>query len=348
MRGDGFVRFLGQGRGRRAPWFVAMLALCWVAVPGPLAAADAQEDELNRQGVEARKRDDDLAAIELFRKAYNLHHSPRGAAQMGLAEIALGRWTDAETHLQEALSSPHDPWIQKNQQVLRESLERVQNQFGTLQILGSPVGAEVVVEGRVLGRLPMEKPARVRTGDCRFEVRAPGYASAMRTVAIESGIPRRETVELSASGPASEPRAATPAVAKADEPSTEVAQPSAPTRPLDDDTSAHHARLRTVGIVLGAAGLAAVGAGVVFGVFARSAGTNNSQTGNTFDPNADSSGKSYQTLQYVGYGVGASLLVAGTVTFLMGLDSDQPPPATGVAIVPLRSTGAALALTGTF
>jgi hypothetical protein len=70
--------------------------------------------------------------------------------------------------------------------------------------------------------------------------------------------------------------------------------------------------------------------------------------GNTFDPRADSSGKSYQTLQYVGYGVGAALLVAGTVTFLMGLESDQPQADTGVAIVPLRSAGAALALTGTF
>ncbi|MBC8132527.1 MAG: PEGA domain-containing protein [Deltaproteobacteria bacterium] len=164
-------------------------------------AADPAEDELNRQGVDARKRDDDAAALALFRKAYELHHSPRSAAQMGLAEIALGQWTDAEAHLREALGGTTDPWIQKNERVLRDSLARVQEEFGTIQVLGGPNGAEVMVEGKVLGTLPMHKPGRVRTGECRFEVRAPGYVSATRTVTIKHSVPRRETVELAPFAP---------------------------------------------------------------------------------------------------------------------------------------------------
>jgi hypothetical protein len=333
-------------RKRAATLGLALLA-CLLSATSPGLAADPAEDELNRQGVEARKREDDAAALEYFRKAYALHHSPRAAAQMGLAEIALGRWADAETHLQEALASPNDPWIQKNQQVLRSSLERVQDQFGTLQILGSPAGAQVVVEGRVVGELPMRKGARVRTGECRFEVRAAGHSNVVRTVTIEAGVPRRETVELSLSATASN-MAATQAVQT---PRSSLAPPAPPNDESPPPVEAaaperNHARLRTIGIVLGAAGLVAVGGGVAFGVAARSAAKENSQSNNTFDPNADSSGKQYETLQYVGFGVGAALLVAGTVTFLLGLESDEPQKTARVGIAPLQNGGAALVFAG--
>ena len=321
---------------------------CLLGRNSPVLAADPAEDELNRRGVEARKREDDTAALEYFRKAYALHHSPRGAAQMGLAEIALGRWADAETHLQEALASPNDPWIQKNKQVLQTSLDRVQDQFGTLQVLGGPAGAEVLVEGRVVDQLPMQKGARVRTGECRFEVRAPGHSNVVRTVAIEAGVPRRETVELSPSTTASKEASGAPANGPpAPLASSKPPNDQPPLPPGDAPSDTNHARLRTIGIVLGASGLAAVGGGIAFGIAAKSEGTNNSQSGNTFDPNADSSGKSYQTLQYVGLGVGAALLVAGTVTFVLGLQSDGPQQTARVGITPLPSGGAGLLFTGT-
>src|SRR5438128_2093383 len=108
-------------------------------------AGDAAEDELIRRGIELRRRREDEAAFPLFQKAYERHHSPRAAAQIGLDELALGRWIDAERHLQEALGSSSDSWIRKNQNTLRDSLERVRAQLGELEILGGPVGAEVLV-----------------------------------------------------------------------------------------------------------------------------------------------------------------------------------------------------------
>jgi hypothetical protein len=323
-------------------WALAVsLAAAALAMSAPARAADSSEDDLNRQGVEARKRGDDAAALDAFRKAYGLHHSPRGAAQMALAEIALGRWADAATHLEEALASPNDPWIRKNEQVLRESLDRVLDQFGTLQVIGSPSGAEVVVEGRVVGTVPMNQPARIRVGDCKFEVRAPGYASVTRAVAIESSVPRRETVELSATSLSvvSQPQAATVR-------SIDPQRQPPPTEP-DSGSRPGHSGVRTAGVVMGASGLVAIATGVGFGIAARSAGKNNSQTGNTFDPNADSTGKTFQTLQYVGLGLGAALLVAGTVTYLLGGDSDHGSNSAQVAVLP-QAGGALAGLSGTF
>lgn len=331
---------------RSLRWIVTACTVLGATGQGAAAfAVDPVEDELNRRGVEARKREDDAGALEYFKKAYELHHSPRGAAQMGLAEIALGRWSDAADHLEEALAAPSDPWIKKNEQVLRESLDRVLNQFGTLQILGTPSGAEVVVEGRVVGTVPMKKAARIRTGDCRFEVRAPGHASATRTVVIESSVPRRETVDLSQLSARSVVSTEPTATQRPGGPSP-IPPPTSPA--VEPDSGSNHGSLRTTGVILGAAGVLAIGTGVGFGIAARSAGTDNSKPGNTFDPDADRSGKRYQTLQYVGYGVGAALLTAGVVTFVLGIDPDRSKDKTSAAFVPLQGHGGALVLLGAF
>src|SRR5260221_6790394 len=120
-------------------------------------AADSAEEALIREGIEHRRRQEDAAALPLFQQAYELHHSPRSAAQVGLDEIALGRWIDADRHLEEALAAPSDPWIRKNRTILRQALDNVGRQLGELEILGSPEGAEISVEGEVRGTLPLAK-----------------------------------------------------------------------------------------------------------------------------------------------------------------------------------------------
>src|SRR5688572_1092503 len=59
----------------------------------------AEALELIDRGVEQRKAGDDRAALELFRRAFELNGSGQALAQMALAEQALGRWLDAHQHL---------------------------------------------------------------------------------------------------------------------------------------------------------------------------------------------------------------------------------------------------------
>jgi hypothetical protein len=77
-------------------------------------AAESQEDLFIKQGIEGRRLDDDAGALELFTKAYELHHAPRALAQIGLARMALGLWVQAEADLEGALAATDDPWIRKN------------------------------------------------------------------------------------------------------------------------------------------------------------------------------------------------------------------------------------------
>jgi hypothetical protein len=76
--------------------FLCAIALAALAatICRSLAMADEAED-LVRKGVDLRREGRDQNALETFRKANQLASTPRTVAQMGLAEQALGRWTDA-------------------------------------------------------------------------------------------------------------------------------------------------------------------------------------------------------------------------------------------------------------
>jgi hypothetical protein len=278
------------------------------------AGIDRTEDDLVRQGVEARRRQDDAGALELFAKAYKLHASPRSAAQMGLAEIALGSWLEAETHLEEALAAGSDPWIRKNHKVLDESLARVLREVGRLDVLGGPAGAEIVIGGEVKGSLPLSTPIHVRTGEVRFELRAPGFQADVRTVHVIAGQLARETIRLAPLAPPS------PAIAKATTDASTVhtlaGNSSAPgTLPLAADEG--RPGLRTLGIVVAGAGFLAAAVGLTFGLKARAAGRDGSNDP-VFSQAADASGHRYQTWQWIGYGVGVGLLGVGATTYLIG------------------------------
>jgi hypothetical protein len=245
-----------------------LLLLAWVGVSrSALAAGDPVEDDLIKQGVESRRQHDDVGALALFEKAYQLHHAPRAAAQIGLAEQALGRWIESEAHLGEALAAASDPWIRKNGSALQEALSHVRRQLGDLEVLGGPGGAEIVIEGQVRGTLPLAKAIRVRAGECRFDVRARGYASLSRTVEIAAGVMTRETVNLSpliASVPAGEAGGATGT------PAFTAPTPSLPEKPLSAspesepaETEQGHPARHTVAWVTSVAAAAAIVTGVV-------------------------------------------------------------------------------------
>ncbi len=111
-------------------------------------------------------------AIEKYKAAQAIYPTPRGVAQLGLAEEAFGELPAAERDLQEALSTPKNPFIRENKRKLKAALERVKRQLATLTITGSPEGAEVFINGKSVGVLPIAEPVRVVGGDSRWTPRS--------------------------------------------------------------------------------------------------------------------------------------------------------------------------------
>ena len=93
-----------------------------LGAPARSARAEEEPEALIRQGVEMRRQGDDLKAHGYFQRAYDIARTPRSAAQLGLADLAIHDNLAAEQHLSEALASS-DPWVRQNRPVLEKSRE---------------------------------------------------------------------------------------------------------------------------------------------------------------------------------------------------------------------------------
>jgi hypothetical protein len=178
---------------------MAVLAVLAVARPG--LADDREAERWIRHGIELRKAHDDEGAVREFQRAYDAIHTPRAAGQLGLAEQALGRWEDAEHHVREAMQASSDPWIVKNQAVLADALGIIQSHLGRVEVMGDPEGADVSVNGRKVGKLPLAEAVPVSAGQVDIDLRAPGYQPAQRTVTIVAGQYQRVVLHLATNGP---------------------------------------------------------------------------------------------------------------------------------------------------
>lgn len=170
-----------------------------VALMALTSTAGAQTLDVNamiHQGVELRRERRDREALEVFQQAWEASHAPRVMAQIGFAELALGRWVDAEAHLIEAHSAATDPWIAEHRGLLEEAMRDVGQHVGSLDVRGNVAGAEVRVEGRRVGSLPFARPVRVAAGTTALEVGAPGYLPVRRSIVVTAASLTREAVAL--------------------------------------------------------------------------------------------------------------------------------------------------------
>ena len=119
--------------------------------------------------------------------------------------------------------------------------------------------------------------------------------------------------------------------------------PTAAVASSPHDASAGHA-WRVAGLATASGGVVALGAGLLFGLAARSASQDVSRK---YDADRDSAGKRDAVLQWVGYGVGAAALGAGAWLFHHGAASDQHDSASDHA-VRLLVLPRAVALEGAF
>lgn len=167
-----------------------------------VCAAEESDDAVIARGVALRKEGDDQAARDLFMKVYERSHTARAAGQLGLAEQALGRWEEAESHLREALRSPNDPWVKKNHDALSRDMLLIKGHIARVEIVGEPEGAEVLINGRTVGKLPLSGPISTSAGSVDVEARAPGYQHEMRTLTLTGGQYQRLVMRLQKDEPA--------------------------------------------------------------------------------------------------------------------------------------------------
>jgi hypothetical protein len=217
------------------PRFLVVVAAL-IAAGGPAfgRAGDAasRSEALIQKGLSLREAGNDEEALGVFQQAYVLSPDPRAAAQLGTCEQALGRWTDAESHLIEATRARGaHPWINRNYEPLRQALEDVKAHIARIEVVGSPAGATVSVNGLAVGPLPLARPLRVNEGKVYLQLSARGYRRRTESLLLSGGQFQRVSLDLEAEGtpapvalPAVRTRGAgAPAAAVTTEPTPQVA-----------------------------------------------------------------------------------------------------------------------------
>jgi len=168
-----------------------------LAVQGAAAwSQDACDGALLQRGYELRGEGRDAEALVVIQQAWDRCHTPRALGQLGLAEAATGRWVEANVHLTEALAMASDAWIVRNHDLLAEGQRQVAPHVGRLELYDGVPGAEVLIDGRPVGTLPLREPLRVVAGTALLTVRAPGHMTLNRTVTITAGHVVRERVPM--------------------------------------------------------------------------------------------------------------------------------------------------------
>lgn len=178
-----------------------MMSLCIAASAGAQGSAgevkNAEADALVSRGIEMRARGKDAEALELFEQAAALDpESVRVQIHLATVHQALGHWLLADDYLSDALRHQNHPYVNRHRQSLDDARRVIDANIGRLEVEGQPAGAEVRLNGRLVGKLPLKEPVRATVGSYVLDVRLDGHYSSQRPIVISGGGLVRETVKL--------------------------------------------------------------------------------------------------------------------------------------------------------
>src|SRR5690606_1389230 len=125
------------------------------------------------------------AALE---SAWELNPTFDVAYNLGNTKYQLKKHREAAQHLSFALRNwPLLKSVAKLKPTAEQRLAESRAQVGAVTVAASAVGAEVLVDGQVVGRAPLEGELFVEPGEHQVEARLQGYAPTSQTVRVAKG-----------------------------------------------------------------------------------------------------------------------------------------------------------------
>ena len=311
---------------RWAPPGAALIAVTLLAATTALAQGAAPAVDLERkaqarvklvEGDRLLKLGEFQQALAAFKDAYDLFPSPKIRYNFGLAYEGMGRNADALEAFDAFLIEATDASPETRDRAVA-TRTRLLGRVGTVRVVADVEGATIVVDGRDMGKTAPAREIRLDPGPHLLLVdRGGGTAPFTQRLDVAAGAAVTVVVRLT-------PPVADAAPASTGPPPAETARATAPPVGSADSHPDLGQPWRMAGIAAAAAGAGFLGGGLLFGLAARSASTDVSRQ---YDASQDSAGRRDETLQWIGYGVGAAAIATGAWLYLHGraLDSSEAP-----------------------
>jgi hypothetical protein len=177
-------------------WSKSLLAATLALAPtAGLAQTTEDPESLIHQGNQLRHLGENVRAEGYFRRAYQLAHTPRAAAQLGLVELALHQYAAAQAYLSLALIDREDAWVRENEQTLEASRTAARKHLVRLETR-LPAHATVSVQGAPPESIGSDGIVWLAPGVGILRFEAEGYQPATVQVRGTEGETLRQSITL--------------------------------------------------------------------------------------------------------------------------------------------------------
>lgn len=329
------------------------LAAMHVAVSAGAQQGDAKADagvHFDR-GVAAFEQKRFGDADKEFREAYELSPAFAVLYNIGQVSVALGDSVAAVDAFEKFLEQGGNAIDEERRQTVLAELNKQRSKIGRIAVNSNPPGVEIRIDGKFVGKTPLQGNVRVSSGRHSIVALMDGYQAQAREMDVAPGALVELNLTLTSASSSQAPSAASSAnQVQASRNSTEPGQHTTinvAVNQADHGTSAGSGQ-RTAAYVLGGLGFGLIAVGTYFAISGASQASdakrrvNDAQTGSEWDlAKGDfDDAKSRNQLGLIGMGIGTAALAGGVVVFLTAPKSETK---SALAVTPF-STGHATGL----
>lgn len=220
-------------RQRLMPQIALVCALGALAAARPALAQEkppaddshAAAQDAHRHGLELFDRGHYAEALAEFKRAYGLAPSFRILYNMGLSDVALGDAAGAVEAFSSYLREGGERIPADRRATVEGEIARLSKQLGWLTIEADEAGAEVMLDGVLLGHAPVSRQLRLTAGRHTVAVRSADGTLKTQSVTLVMGEEQRLHFQARSAVTTS---SAAPAVAATS--TSDAARPAAPRR----------------------------------------------------------------------------------------------------------------------
>ena len=162
----------------------------------PVNADMDKADELYRQGNEAYKQNRLKDAYGFYKEAWKLKKSYDIAGNLGAVEAAINLPRDAAEHLLHSLRQFPANGKPEARDKTRQRFEEALKQIGTLTIKVNVDAADILIDGKSIGKAPLDQEVFVDPGKRRIEAKLEGYEPVRQELQVAKGSTHQVALKL--------------------------------------------------------------------------------------------------------------------------------------------------------
>jgi hypothetical protein len=154
----------------------------------PSASAQTNEARVAFQsGVAAYAEQHYAEALEAFRNAYRIRPHPSVLVNIANCYVALNRPQDAISTFERFLNDPTVTPSPQQRTEIETALAEARRHLATINVLVFPPGAEVYLDGDLVGTAPLRRPLQTGPGPHVIEARQAGGGTVQHQARVEGG-----------------------------------------------------------------------------------------------------------------------------------------------------------------